>query len=161
MRVNRRQPALSNKRDNLFMIGIVKDVRHHNQAPARLACKFGDRCIDLYRVMNWCGGHRYRSRTSKCPKLMHKSWGSRRRVIDICDPSYGRRNLPEQIHPFTDNREFVSLKAGYIASWSRKTLDKTAAYWIDDIREHNRDGARLLYKRGHNGSGTSDDDLAL
>src|SRR5260370_8545361 len=92
---------------------------------------------------------------------MHKSWGSRRRVIDICDPSYERRNLPEQIHPFTDNREFVSLKAGYIASWSRKTLDKTAAYRIADIREHNRNGARLLYKRGHNGRGTSADDLAL
>lgn len=53
------------------------------------------------------------------------------------------------------------MKAGYIASRSRKTLDETAAYRIADITEHNRDGVRLLYKRGHNGSSASDNDLTL
>jgi len=161
MRVDRRQSALGNESDDLFMIGIVKDVRHHNQTPTRFVRKFSDGCIDFRRVMNCYGNHGYRSRTSKSFKRVYKCWRSRRRVINECEPSYGRRNLPEQIYPFTDNGEFVSLKPGYIASGSRKTLDETAAYWIDDITKHNRDGVRLLYKRGHNGSGASDNDLTL
>jgi hypothetical protein len=43
-----------------------------------------------------------------------------------------RRDLHDQTHPVSDNGEFANLKAGYIASRSRKTLDETAAYWIDE-----------------------------
>ena len=161
MRVDRRQAVLGNERDDLLMIGIVKGVRHHNQTPTRFGRKFSDGCIDLRRVMNWCGGYGYRSRTRKCLKRMYKCRRSRRRVINVCEPSYGRRNLPEQIHPFPENGEFVDLKAGYIASRSCKTLDETAAYRIADITEHNRDGVRLLFKRAPNGSGASDNNFAL
>src|SRR6516225_7674561 len=124
MRVDRRQPVLGNERDDLSVIGIVKGVRNHNQTTTRFVRKFSDGCVDLRRVKNCCGNHGYRSRTRKCLKRMYKCRRSRHGVINVCEPSYGRRNLPEQIHPFTENGEFVNLKAGYIASSLAKLWTK-------------------------------------
>src|SRR5215471_1790120 len=102
----------------------------------------------------------HRSRGSKRLKRMQKSWGKCPRVVDESNPSQRGCNLQENLQPLADNRGFVSLKAGYVASGVRKVPDEAAAYGIEDIREDDRDGARFFNECGRNWIGTCDNDLA-
>jgi hypothetical protein len=78
-----------------------------------------------------------------------------------CDPFHIRRDLREHLQPLADHCEFVILEASHVASRPRQARDEAAADGIDDNREHDGDGVRLLQECGHDGSRASDNDLAL
>src|SRR5262245_52617475 len=93
MRINGRQAVLGSERDDLREVSGGKDVRHHHESCTALARKFTNGTIDLCRALNGCCYELYRNGRSNRVQGTQESWRSRGRVVDICDPSYVRRNF--------------------------------------------------------------------
>src|SRR6516162_8816795 len=68
-------------------------------------------------------------------------------------PLHSGRNLFEQLQPFPSQAVFERHETGGIAAWPRQTIDEAGADRIDDLREHDRHGARRLQQRRHVGKG--------
>ena len=52
--------------------------------------------------------------------------------------------LLEQLEPFHGNRGLVKSKPGDVAARTREARHVPAAYWIGDLRKHNRHSASDL-----------------
>ena len=67
-------------------------------------------------------------------------------------------NLLEQLQPFPAHAELIGEKAGGVATRPRQARDEAGAHRVDDIREHDRHGARLPLQRRHRrGAGGEND----
>jgi hypothetical protein len=72
-----------------------------------------------------------------------------------------RRNLLKQFQPFAGHRRLGNDETGDVAARPRETRDETAADRIDNERENDGDGARLLQQRGRGGCGVRKNDVGL
>ena len=76
-----------------------------------------------------------------------------------CRARHAGRDLLEQFEPFRAEAIFVLGKSGGIPARSRQALDEAGADRIDDLREHNRDGAGRLQQRPHGCAASGHDDV--
>ena len=70
---------------------------------------------------------------------------------------HARRNLLEQLQPFSGHAEFVRHEAGGVAARPRQAVDKAGADRIDAEREHDRHGAGRLQQRPWSNAISEDD----
>jgi hypothetical protein len=72
-------------------------------------------------------------------------------------PSQTRRNLLEQLQPFSAGGVIVSSKAGDIPARTRETFDIAGGDGVGDQREHDWDSAVHLHQSRDDGAGMSED----
>ena len=103
-----------------------KRVRQNDQAAARLARLSGDGFLDPRVVVHRSKRHRDPERQGGGFDLAVEQWGERRgvRVEDDGDPRDTRRDLFEQLQPFSHQRRVIGAEPRDVAAGPREALNK-------------------------------------
>ena len=135
--------------DDHIAMCSVKTVRQTDQAASRLARLGGDGFLDRRVVVHRSKRHRHPEGRGGGLDRAVEQWGVRRgvRVEDDGDPRDTRRDLLEQLEPFSHQRRVVGAEPRDVAAGSREALNKAQPDGIGHEYENDRYRARLLPQR--------------
>jgi hypothetical protein len=120
----------------------------YNQAAIRNAGKRRDSFFDLASVAHIDGAYlcatrlRHTLDRGELARPGCNAW-----VAEHCDMCDARRNLLEELKPFTGDRIFKIGEAGRVAPGVSQAVDVTGTDWICDNREHDGNCPRCLQQR--------------
>ena len=158
--VDRGQFVPGRQRDDQIAMRARQRARRHDQAAIRGAREGRDGALDLAGVAHIDRAHLHAER--------------RRHGLDdgeLADPGgcgrvpkdrrarHARRDLLEQLQPFSRQAVFELHEAGGVAARPRQAIDEAGADRIGDDREHDRHGAGRLQQRPHGRGASGQDDV--
>src|SRR6516225_786100 len=140
-RVNGGQSMSVGLRDDLLALNDRQGIWQNDQPTVRLTCEFIDIALQSTRIAEVQGTRFYLLR--RCQGLNCAEQAGSRRVCRIAQYRHSRnlrRNLFEQLQPFSADVIIENSKSSRIPSRACETIHKAGTYRVRHLHEHNGNG---------------------